>query len=409
MFIIHNDSEIVCITDVKPDGPYVEIQGSDYEYVMTHYEVVGGVLRKKKDYKDWKNLRVAMIASYGMNCGLATYTEYLCNEMVNLVGELKVFTEESSKFNSENIIRCWNRSGEDYDDLLREIREYSPDVVYVQHEYGAFNNGAQWNSLIGHLNAQFKTIVVLHSVYDHFDKLIFEGPCSEVIVHSESSIEALMDKSVDHCKKHVIPHGCIPMKPPADMRFSQMKSKSVLFQYGFGFEYKGWDQAIDIVDSLKDRFPDLVYIGVFNVSQFSKEFNEQYYKRLMKKVRDRGLEKHFVLHKGFRSEEILLSYMRQSAVNIFPYWNHHEWRVHGASGAIRLALASGTPTVVGKVPFFSEFEGHIPVCDTVEDYVDTVSEILKNSSYRNSVINSTAKFIEERTWDKVAVKYLCIL
>jgi glycosyltransferase involved in cell wall biosynthesis len=131
-----------------------------------------------------------------------------------------------------------------------------------------------------------------------------------------------------------------------------------------------------------------------------------YYDRLMEKVRERGLERHFVLHKGFRAESVLLSYMSQSQVNLFPYWNHPEWMVHGASGAVRLALASGTPTVVGDVPFFSEFKGHIPVCNTIEEYVVTISRLFEDPAYKEEVRQSTSKFIADRTWDKIAQWYL---
>lgn len=408
MYVIHNGEEILCITDVKPDGAYTYVEGGSYESISRDYEIAKGQLRKRRDMTSHHNLRVAMVASYGMNCGLATYTQYLCEELKKLVSDVRVFTEVGS--DSNDAIACWDRSGKDYSLLLECIREYDPDVIYIQHEYGSFSNGGQWNTLVGHLNAQYRTIVVLHSVYDHFDKLIFEAPCKEIIVHSQSGKELLTNRGVDHCKIHHIPHGCIdPIKLDGEVKFSIMKNKYVLFQYGFGFEYKGWSNAINIVDELRKVFPDILYIGVFNISEFSKDFSRAYFLRLMSRVRELGLEKHFVIIEGFRSEEILLSYMKQASVNIFPYWNHHEWLVHGASGAVRLALASGTPTVVGDVPFFSEFKGHIPVCDTMSDYVGEISKLLTNNDYRESVIESTNKFIDDRTWHKTALRYLEIL
>jgi glycosyltransferase involved in cell wall biosynthesis len=405
MYVVHDEHLIVCITDTKPEGHFVEIQG-DPEDIIKEYYVEDGILRKKKSFFDPSKLKIAMVASYGMNCGLATYTKYLCDEMKPMVADLKVFSEVGP---SDDTNRCWDRLGNDYSQLLAEIRAYNPDVVYVQHEYGCFNNGARWNTLIGHLNALYRTIVVLHSVYDHVDKLVFEAPCQELIVHSKSSKELLLGRGVDHCEIYTIPHGCLVDEKHYNFRFSQIKSEHVIFQYGFGFEYKGWDQAIDVIDQLRHLFPDVVYIGVFNVSQFAKEFSEEYYKRLMRKVRDRGLTNHFVLHKGFRSEQILMSYMKQANINIFPYWNHPEWLVHGASGAVRLALASGTPTILGDVPFFSEFKGHVPVCTTVDDYVQEISKIFVDPKYRDIVCENTKNFIYHRTWDKIARKYLEVL
>lgn len=408
MYVVHNGEEIVCITDVKPDGPHEYIKGESYESIARNYEVVHGRLRKRRDMKIHHNLRVAMIASYGINCGLATYTKYLCDELKQLVSEIRIFTETGS--DSNDAIQCWDRSGKDYDLLLEGVRDFDPDVIYIQHEYGSFSNGGQWNALVGHLSAQYRTIVVLHSVYDHFDKLIFEAPCKEIIVHSQSGKALLINRGVDHCRIYHIPHGCMDsFEVDRELKFSIMKNKYVLFQYGFGFEYKGWDNAINVVNELRKVFPEILYIGVFNISEFSKDFSRAYFLRLMKKVRELGLEKHFVIIEGFRSEEILLSYMKQASVNVFPYWNHHEWLVHGASGAVRLALASGTPTVVGDVPFFSEFKGHIPVCDTMADYVSEISKLLTDRDYRESITTSTNKFIDDRTWYKTALRYLEIL
>lgn len=390
-----------------------DLRHVDPKILMQEYVVRRGFLIKRCDLDKIppSQLKVAMVSQYGINCGIATYTKYLCDEMRPLVADLKIFAEDADvkdcdQDEKDGVVRCWKRSG-DYFRILPEIAKYDPDVIYVQHEYGSFSHGANWNGLIGHLNSRWRTIVVLHSVYDHPDKLIFEAPCQEVIVHSATGRDLLRSRGVDQCTISHIPHGCMP-PIKIETKFSRIESQHVIFQYGFGFEYKGWENAINVVDQLKDNYPDLVYIGVFNVSKFSKSFNNLYYDRIMEQVRQRGLEKHFVLHRGFRSEPILLSYMAQSSVGLFPYWNHPEWRVHGASGAVRLALASGVPTILGDVPFFSEFKGHVPVCDTIQDYVDTITKIFEDPEYRDEVKKKTLTFIQNRTWEKIAKWYLSV-
>lgn len=405
MFVSYEGRSILYVSDTRPEGPCLEIPNHlDPKDVIDNYEVVDGVFQRKLDFTDPSKLKVAMVTSYGINCGLATYAKYLCDEMRPLVKDLCIFAENAEGA-EPGVLRSWGRDGTGYDVLLEQIRAYEPDVVYIQHEYGCFAHAAKWNALVGHLSAKYRTVVVLHSVYDHPDKLVFEAPCQEIIVHSSSGRDLLRARGIDHCSIHHIPHGCFTHKT-IETKFSKMESPHVIFQYGFGFEYKGWDQVIDIIDRLRSEYPDIMYIGVFNISQFAREFSSAYYSRLMKKVKDRQLENHIVFHKGFRSEAVLLSYMKQSSINLFPYWNHHEWRVHGASGAIRLALASETPTIVGDVPFFNELKGHIPVCATVEDYVAEISKLFSDPAYRAGVIESTQRFINERSWDKIAKHYL---
>jgi glycosyltransferase involved in cell wall biosynthesis len=376
------------------------------------YEIRDGkvLLKTEIESMPWSELRIAMIASYGVNCGIATYSKYLCDEMRPLVKELKVFSEfadskDCGNDEKDNVVRCWSRRG-DYLGLLAPIEEYDPDIIFIQHEYGCFNHGANWNVLLGHL-ARWRVVTVLHSVYDHPDKLIFEAPLKEVIVHSKGGRDLLKRRGINHCPIHYIPHGCLsPVS--LDLRFSQISNDHVIFQYGFGFEYKGWENAIEIVSKLKEKYPDILYIGIFNVSRFSQEFHEGYYDRLMERVREKKLESNFVLHKGFRSDEVLLSYLKQARVGLFPYWNHPEWRVYGASGAIRIVLASGIPLVMGDVPFFEEFKGVVPVCSEIDQYVAEISQLFEDYAYEQSVKTKIRDFIQARSWDKIAKWYLSI-
>lgn len=355
-----------------------------------------------------KNIKIAMVGAYGTNCGMATYSRYLIDEM-RPYGTIKVFAEYTDEKvgDTADVVRCWDRSTGVYHNIIGEVKKFAPDIVYVQHEYGSFGNPAGWNTLIGHLSHLYRTVVVLHSVYDHPDKLIFEAPCQEIIVHSESARELLKRRKVDHCRIHLIPHGCmkaITLPVP----YSTAKAKKIIFQYGFGFEYKGWNNVPEIISGLKDNFPDVTYIGIFNMSKFYLSFHEKYYSQLMNNFVDSRLDGNIVLHKGFRSEEIILSYMKQARVNLFPYWNHPDWLVHGASGAVRLALASGTPTIVGDVPFFSEFKGYIPVCKNVKEYIVEIEKIFRDKAYADQVRAKTLTFINERSWDRIARWYLSI-
>lgn len=378
--------------------------------IIDNYEIWRGqvVLKTAVEETPPKQLKVAMIASYGINCGIATYTKYLCDELRPLVQELRIFSEfhekvDPSADDKANVVRCWDRNG-NYAGIIPEIEAYDPDIIYVQHEYGCFNHGSNWNVLMGHLS-RWRTVVVLHSVYDHVDKLIFEAPCKEIVVHSLGGRDLLRKKGITHCPVHYIPHGCL--KPiESELSMSQISNDHLLFQYGFGFEYKGWENAILIVEKLREKYPNVLYIGVFNVSKFSEDFNNQYYDKLMGIIRSKNLTKNIVLHKGFRSEEVLLSYLKQSKVGLFPYWNHPEWRVYGASGAIRLVLASGVPMVMGDVPFFEEFKGVVPVCSTIDQYVEEITKLFEDYSYEQQIKKQIRDFINARSWDKIAQWYL---
>lgn len=417
MFIAHRGRKIVTVGTQEFRSDQFEVMECPSELshlnprdIIDNYEVWRGKLILKSEVENVspKQLKIAMIASYGVNCGIATYAKYLCDKMRPMVRELRIFSEfhdsvDSSADDLDNVVRCWDRRG-NYSGIISQIEAYDPDIIYVQHEYGCFNHGSNWNVLLGHLS-RWRTIVVLHSVYDHMDKLIFEAPCQEIIVHSLGGRDLLRKKGIGHCSVHYIPHGCL-LPIESNLKISQMSNDHVLFQYGFGFEYKGWENAIEIVEKLKDKYPNVLYIGIFNVSKFSEDFNNQYYDKLMGIIREKNLTQNIVLHKGFRSEEVLLSYLQQSRVGLFPYWNHPEWKVHGASGAIRLVLASGIPMVMGDVPFFEEFKGVVPVCSEIDQYVSEISQLFEDYQYEQQIKTQIRDFITARSWDKIAEWYL---
>lgn len=410
-YVGYLDRKVTWVSETKLSDAanVIEIDTAlDDQTIIQEYEVKDNQLIHCFEKRDPKNLKIAMITSYGINCGLATYAKYLGDALRPLVKELKFFAELDPNLQDQpDVVRCWDRKTGDYSGIFKAIQDYNPDIIYVQHEYGVFNHGANWNALISNLSAHYRTVVVLHSVYDHFDKLIYEAPCAEIIVHSKSSRELLKKRGINHANIHYIPHGCLE-QIQVNTKFSSIHSDHVIFQFGFGFQYKGWDQVIEIVDKLKNIYPDILYVGVFNISQYSKEFHNYYYSNLIKIISDKGLQKHISLHKGFRSEEVLYSYMAQSKVNLFPYTNHFEWLVHGASGAVRLALASGTVCVLGDVPFFTEFKGTLPICSSVDEYVSVISKLFDDKNYAESIKQLQKQFIENRTWDKIAQWYLNI-
>lgn len=416
MFIVFEGHKIQAISKTIPStSSYIPLPANlsrlSLDILKKEYEVVNNSLVKKPAEVlgtfPLSGSRIALVTSFGENCGMSTYSSYLVSELKKHAANVHIFAEMSSAGNTPDVTRCWDRAKGDYSGILENIKAYKPDIIFVQHEYGSFSNPVSWNMMIGNLSARWRTIVALHSVYAHQDKLVFEAPCTEIIVHSKGGRDLLRKKGIDHCPVHYIPHGCIPQRE-MDLKYSSMNEHQTLFQFGFGFEYKGWSSVQDIVKNLKGSFPDISYIGIFNFSKFYLSFHEKYFSDLMQQIEAKGLQDSIILHKGFRSEDVLFSYMKQSKVNIFPYWNHQDWLVYGASGAVRLALASGTPTVVGRVPFFYEFDGYLPICDTVEEYTKEIEKILKDSNYKKQLQDRMAQFIEERSWSRVAAWYLSV-
>lgn len=365
----------------------------------------------------WAGMRVAMLTDWGVNCGIATYSKFLADQMRPLVGELRIFAEDAPLPEETGVVRCWGRRG-DYDRILPAMRQYNPDLIVIQHEFGLFHKINEWNTLLSQLS-RWRTVTVLHTVLEHRVKnveaaldyharALAEGACQEVIVHTPKARETLRARGFSG-RVHYIPHGCFP---PANLpRLPSTKygmyPKHSIFQYGFGGEHKGWDTAIRVVEILKEKYPDVIYVGCFNLSPFSEEAQTRYHMKLLDQIEAKGLQRNVAIHRGYQSEEMLANYIRGSRVAIFPYKvPNPDWASWGASGAIQLPLSLGIPMVLSDFPCFEEFSGRLPLCGTAVGMAAWVDRIFSYPEEEEKLSKEALAIAEERRWDKIAKAYL---
>jgi glycosyltransferase involved in cell wall biosynthesis len=366
-------------------------------------------------------LRVAMISDYGIKCGIATYTKFLCDALRPLVRELKIFAEEAATANPEQdledqVIRCWDRMG-DYSRIPVLMKKFDPDIIFIQHEFGLFHQVDAWNSLLSQLS-HWRTVTVFHTVLEHnvpnrearLDytcRALSEAACPEIIVHSPKARATLLDRGYSGLVHH-IPHGCFDPSPERlpSTKYGMFPKHSI-FQYGFGSKHKGWETALDVVDQLKDKYPDLMYIGMFSLSEFGSEGQIAYHKQLLDMIQERGLSKHCAIHRGFSSEQMLSNFIRSTRVCLFPYKApNSNWASWGASGAIQRPLSHGVPVVLSDFSQFAEYEGILPICKTTEEMVSTIDRIFSDPAYEKELCDTALKLSEDRKWSRVADWYL---
>lgn len=365
-------------------------------------------------------MRVALISDYGINCGIATYNKYLADEIKPMVKELRIFAEENPEAvvdPTDNVVFCWKRSG-DYNRIPQEIKKFNPDLIIIQHEFGLFHNQGSWGCLLSQLS-RWRTIVVLHTVLEHeYDnkearddyttRCLTEMACPEVIVHTPRARATLRARGYSG-RVHYIPHGCFPAIE--DNRLPSTKyglySPNSIIQYGFGGQHKGWEIAIDVVQILRARYPDIIYLGIFNISPFGGSAPHAYHQKLLDIIESKGLTNNVAIHKGFQSDEMLKNLIRCSRVAFYPYQVPNPyWASWGASGAIRLPLALGIPLVLSDYPSFQEFKGLLPLVRTPEDAAHEIDRIFSDPGYEASLRQKAIEITNQRSWPKVARWFL---
>jgi glycosyltransferase involved in cell wall biosynthesis len=417
----YSGTDIVWVSDTKYFGGKTvkipkRVQTLDPKALMRYYKVKGGRIVHK--YKDPE--RIALISTFDVNCGIATFSKYLADAIHPNVKDIKIFAETNENAGSGlhpyPVVRCWNRQT-GYEDLIENMITYDPDLIIIQHEFSFFHKINWWNTLMSQLG-RWRTLVTFHTVLEHRvnhpqaslnyrSKAFAEAACPEIVVHSKKARETLRDRGYAG-RVHYIPHGCFPPEklPHLPVEKYGMYPKQSLFQYGFGGRYKGWEFAINTMELVVKDFPDACYVGVFNVPVSDDLEYERYYKTLLDMIRDKKLTKNVAIHYGYQETEMLRNFLRGSKIAFFPYQTPANWASWGASGAIQLPLSLGTPTILGDYPAFYDFKGLLPVVKTIEEAALEIKKIFEDPNHAQLLSDTAFKIAEERKWANVANWYL---
>lgn len=357
--------------------------------------------------KDSENLRIAVICNWGDRCGIATYTEFLINALREKVGEIAIFAEDNPDAREEDgIIRCWKR-GESMVPAIQQVLAWEPDLVFVQHEYGIFPKATHFLKMLEMLD-DVPYVMTFHSVYEHLDKTVCTAYLKNLIVHSNDAKESLF--RLGHRNNvYVIPHGCVIYDDYSEL-WNIFQNEYTVIQFGFGFEYKGVDIAVEAIRLLKERHPnkfkDIFYCYMCSESLHTRTLQERYYKQIQEQVKEQGLDENVVVVRGYLSEQHLCNFLRTAKLAIFPYKNHPDNTVYGASGAIRKAMANGIPIIASESHLFDDLEGIIPRPTDAESLANEIDMVFSNENHRKEMVRKNLEFVNNNDWSVTADRHV---
>ena len=365
--------------------------------------------------KPASQMKIALVSNWKMQCGIASYAENLWSKVIKHVGDFKLFTEYNENPTGllnqmddqiiplDKIAPCWER-GQSLKSLIKEIKDYDPDIVWIQHEFGLWPNAAYWLSMMSQLSS-YRVIVTMHSVFHHKDKTIIEAAIPEIAVHLQGAYDILkLEKKVPG-EVYVLPHGCFPCTNKEKL-WNFYKSEHTFIQFGFGFRYKGWENSIKAAAILKDKFPDVFFTGLFSESPHNTGEHQIYYSELMELVEELGVQENVAILRGYQSEETLDSYLRTNQATLFPYIAQPNHEVWGASGAARMAMTKALPVVTSSVNHFSD----LPTikANSPEDIAKALEILFIDPLAREAQIAKQISYLDENTWENIALRYVSL-
>ena len=403
MFVAINENNIIIAVSRTP----IQLEGAttiQIDYNGDKNALIGKKMGKPA--KETEDLKVAFICNYGDNCGIATYSRYLINALGKKVN-IKIFAEDNNRTQaSENVVKCWKR-GESMVDAVQQVLDWQPDLVHIQHEFGLFPNATKFLKMLEMLNS-VPYVLTLHSVYEHLDKTICTAYIKNIIVHSQTGLNTLRRLGHDNNRIDVITHGCVEVFDNSEL-WNIFHNEYSVIQFGFGFNYKGVDQAIDAIHYLKKtdiKFKDIFYCYMCSENDHTMNIHEEYYTYLKKKIRELDLNENVVILRGYLSDGLISNFLRTAKLAIFPYKNNPNNVVYGASGAIRVAMANAIPIIGSDSHMFDDLEGVIPRIDNAEHLAVEIDKVFSNVDYKKLLVQKNLDFVKNNNWHLIADKHI---
>jgi glycosyltransferase involved in cell wall biosynthesis len=338
------------------------------------------------------------ISTWGIRCGIATYSRFLVEQMDDVVVMC-----QSGEGEVEGAIPCWKRDSNFFGGIIAQIAGKGIDTVVIQHQPGLLRFSYLNELLLKLSEMDVKVFITMHNTRDRslvfpskrIEKVV-EGlkTCSTVMVHSNSDVEILKALGIED-NVVMIPHGIYP--PPSDSAESLPVEGRVMGSFGFLLKHKGQLELVEAFERLPGWDELLLLCATIERSgKMEAKINSL--------IEKKGLTGRVKLVTDFLDDDVVIASLAKCELLVFPYQNTKE----SASGAVRMGVAAGVPLAVTPIPIFDDVTGAIRMRGgTVDDIVASISKISQDDleSSRKSMV----ELRDSLQWDEVAKRIQALL
>jgi len=345
-------------------------------------------------------------------CGIATYTKYLVDELKKNNKKIIVFTERSRNYsdNALEVKNVYDRHKNFSSDLLKAVEELpeKPEIIHFQHAPDLFPDNAAFISLLKSISDKnIPVAVTLHTVSDDDKNKRFYNEIlkyAHIIVHNDICRKILGN----HEKVSVIFHGTLLMQKTPDrekLRHSiGFSEHDVIFLFaGFIHLQKNLHTAVRAFRKLhsKNRSLKLIVAGRPGGNRW---YNKLYL--LLCKILGFGSEIKWDI--AFIENKKLEEYIQASDIILLPYWQKYA----SASGIFHLTIGAGKPFICSDSTKFDEIKriiSDIPVfvpAMSVNQWKNSMELLAGNKKIRDEAEQKIINYAEMTSWQNAAKMHL---
>jgi glycosyltransferase involved in cell wall biosynthesis len=370
--------------------------------------------------------RIAVIGnSLPRRCGIATFTtdlqQAISTSRPNLETCIVAMTDHGQTYDYPKAVafQVQDDKIEEYIRAAEFLNAGRFDTVCLQHEFGIFGGeaGGHILELLSRLTAP--VVTTFHTVLAN--PTVPQRAVMERIVDASSKVVVMANKGrellrsvyqVPDDKIEVIAHG-IPdaafVEPDAAKARLGFDGKPVILTFGLLSPNKGIEVMIDAMPSILKRRADAVYVVLGATHpNLVRDQGEAYRNRLMRRVRELGVEDHVVFLDRFVDLPTLLEFISMCDVYVTPYLNEAQM----TSGTLAYSFGLGKPVV--STPYWHAREllanGRgvlVPFGDAAAIGLE-IAGLLTDDVRRQAMCRRAYAVSRTMTWERTAEHYMSV-
>ncbi len=335
---------------------------------------------------------IGWITTWGIRCGIATYSKFLIDELEDDV----LIMCQSGEGEVEGAVPCWSRDSNFFGGIIAQIAAHDIRTIVIQHQPGLLRF-SYLNELLIRLNEmEVKVFITMHNTQDR--SLVFPSKriekavdglktCSTVMVHSNSDVQNLKNLGIED-NVVMIPHGIYP--PPKEGVETLEVNGRVMATFGFLLPHKG---QIELVEAFA-RLPGWDELLLLCATREGTGNTE---KRIESIIQNNNLQSKVRLVTDFLDDDVAIATLAKCELLVFPYQKTNE----SASGAVRMGVAAGRPIAVTPIPIFDDIDGAIKLRGkTVDEIVASISQI--SDEDMNISKDGIVQLRDSLQWEEIA-------
>lgn len=365
-------------------------------------------------------------------CGIGSYTSYLVKALLKEQKEVEILivAEKGAKrFKSKRleICPCFERKEKDYaSKIFKKIKTYSPSSVHIEHEFAIFYPNDQFLNLLKKLQKITRIVLTLHTTHDNktsdwqwamnmkmneYNRQMAKS-VDQIIVHQESMKNFLVRQGIDKDKISVIFLGTEILKNISKVKARKIlnlpQREKIILSFGFFGRRHAKENIIDALPHLlKKGVNAYLFFSGYPRSWVPEDLKirESYFQRA-KKLNVSG---HVIFSKKYIPDEKIYLVFSACDAAVFPYTQKYP----SASAGVHLAMGSGLPVVVTKIPKFEDIWQNVSGDISFRpgntwQLTKMLSRLFTKKKFRKSIIQKEKAYAKMTSWPQTAKKHFKI-